>query len=135
MVHYPTDVFAGVIVGVVAGILGYLISKGLTKFVSRRRVDDIVDLGRLFKKGMSKKAGAIIIAAAWVVIFAFSFLTSLDEGGPDTPRCAYDREYDCQNEARVGSKKYPAINGEYYCKIHWKQLNEEFMDNGTLDGE
>lgn len=133
MVHYPTDVFAGVIVGILAGVLGYLIADALTKAIRKRKIDDIVDLSRLFKKKITKTAAGIAIAAGWVIIFAFSFLTSLDEGGPDTVRCAYDREYDCQNEAQVGKKKYPAINGEYYCKIHWKQLNEQFAETGSVD--
>lgn len=133
MVHYVTDVLAGMIVGILAGVLGFLISKGLTGAVQKRRIDDIVDLERLFKKGISRTAGAIIIAAAWVLIFAFSFLTSMKDGGPDTPRCAYNREYDCQNEAQEG-KKYPPINGNHYCKIHWEQMNQEFTETGTIAG-
>ena len=133
MVHYPTDVFAAVIVGIIAGILGYLISSALTKAIRRRRIDDIVDLGRLFKKGIGRGLAAAIIGIAWLLIFGFSYLTSINDGGEDTIRCAYDREYDCQNEAQVDSKKYPAINGQYYCKIHWKQLNEQFEETGSVD--
>lgn len=134
MVHYSTDVFCGVIVGIIAGILGYLIACKVAKAIQKRRIDDIVDLERLFKKGIRPKTGAIIITAAWVVIFAFSFLTSMKDGGPDTIRCAYDREYNCQNEAQTDSKKYPSIDGKYYCKIHWKQLDQEFKENGSLNG-
>lgn len=133
MVHYATDVFAGVIVGIIAGILGFLISKGLTALIRRRRIDDIVDLARLSKKGISKGLAALIIGVAWLLIFGFAYITSIDEGGEQTIRCAYDREYDCQNEAQVDSKKYPSINGEYYCKIHWKQLNQQFEETGTVD--
>ncbi len=133
MVHYPTDVFAAVIVGIIAGILGFLISKGLTRFIQRRKVDDIVDLERLFKKGIGKGMAALIIAVAWLLIFGFSYLTSINDGGEQTIRCAYNREYDCQNEAQTESKKYPAINGEYYCKIHWKQLNAQFEETGSID--
>ena len=133
MVHYPTDVFAGVIVGVFAGIVGYLLASLVTKAIQRRKIDDIVDLNRLFKKGLSPTVGGIIIAAAWVVIFAFAYLTSVNDGGPETIRCAYNREYDCQNEAQVDSKKYPPINGECYCKIHWKQLNEQFAETGSIE--
>lgn len=134
MVHYATDVIAGMIIGIIAGILGYLIAKALSGAIKKRKFDDMVDLERLFKKGISPKAGAILIAAAWIVIFGISYITSIHDGGPDTPRCAYDREYDCQNEAQTKSKKYPAINGEYYCKIHWKQLNDEFSETGTVKG-
>lgn len=133
MVHYVTDVMAGMIVGIIAGILGYLISRALTKFVQKRRIDDIVNLERLFKNGISRGLATVIIAVAWLLIFAFSYLTSINDGGPETLRCAYNREYDCQNEAQENSKKYPAINGEYYCKIHWKQLNEQFEETGSVD--
>lgn len=133
MVHYPTDVIAGILVGIIAGILGFLLSTAVTNAIRKRKIDDIVDLARLFKNGISRKAAAIAIAAAWVIIFAFSYLTSLNDGGEDTVRCAYDREYKCQNEAQIDSKKYPPINGEYYCKIHWKQLNEQFAETGSLE--
>ncbi|MBR2696151.1 MAG: phosphatase PAP2 family protein [Parasporobacterium sp.] len=133
MVHYATDVIAAIFVGIIAGILGYLLSSVVTKAIRRRKIDDIVDLTRLFKNGISMRAGAIAIGVAWALIFGFSYLTSLDDGGENTIRCAYDREYDCQNEAQVDSKKYPAINGQYYCKIHWKQLNEQFAETGTIE--
>lgn len=133
MVHYPSDVIFGLIVGLIAGFLGYLLSSVVTKAVRRRKIDDLVDLGRLFKKGISKRAGGLILLVVWVVIFGISFLLTFNEGGPDTIRCAYDREYDCQNEAEVGSKKYPPINGQCYCKIHWKQLNEQFEQTGSVD--
>ena len=132
MVHYITDVIAGMLVGIIAGILGYLISCGITKFVQKRKIDDIVDLERLFKRGIKKKAAAIVITVYVVICYVFAFVTFLDEGGPDTQRCEYDREYKCMNEAQIGSKKYPPIKGKNYCKIHWKQLNEEFEANGTI---
>lgn len=133
MVHYASDVVGGALVGILAGILGYVIGNALTKAIQKRKIDDIVDIGRLFKKGIKPWAGAAAITVAWVIIFAFSFVSQLKEGGPDIIRCAYDREYDCQNEARVDSKKYPAINGQYYCKIHWKQLQEQFEETGSLE--
>ena len=132
MVHYVTDVIAGMLVGIISGILGYLLACGITKFIQRRKIDDIVDLGRLFKKGIKPAAAAIVITAYVVICFAFALVSTLGEGGSDTQRCEYDREYDCMNEAQIGSKKYPPIKGKNYCKIHWKQLNEEFQENGTI---
>ena len=43
----------------------------------------------------------------------------------DEIKCAYSDEYDCNNKARIGEEKYPAIDGKNYCKIHWKQLTAE----------
>lgn len=132
MVHYPSDVFAGVIVGIFAGVMGYLIGKGIAGFIQKRKIGKIVDLERLFKRRLSGGMAALIIAVAWLLCFGFSYVTSIDEGGDATVRCAYDREYDCQNEAQVESKKYPPIRGEYYCEIHWKQLNEQFQKTGSV---
>ena len=138
MVHYATDVIAGMLIGIFAGVMGYLLSGVVARFISRRKIDDIADLGRvtsrLYKKGLSRGAVIGIAVVVWAVIFGFCFILTLREGGAETVRCAYDREYDCQNEAQVDSKKYPAINGKYYCKIHWKQLNEEFEQTGSVDG-
>lgn len=133
MIHYPSDVVAGIVIGIFSGIVGYLLASLLAKSIQKRKIDDIVDLGRLFKNGIKPWAAAIVIAVAWVLIFAFAFLSQLKEGGADTIRCAYDREYDCQNEAQVDDDKYPPINGEYYCKIHWKQLNEQFAETGSIE--
>ena len=132
MVHYATDVFAGVIVGCFAGVIGYLISRAICKALKGRRVDKSFDATRKFKKGISRGAAAITIAIAWVLIFGVAYVTSIDEGGPDTVRCAYNDEYDCQNEAQVDSKKYPAIDGKEYCKIHWKEISKGFAETGTL---
>ena len=132
MVHYATDVFAGVIVGCFAGVIGYLISNAICKALKGRRVDKSFDAARKFKKGISRGAATIAIVIAWLLIFGFSYVSAIDEGGPDTVRCAYNDEYDCQNEAQVDSKKYPAIDGKEYCKIHWKQISKEFGETGTL---
>lgn len=42
MVHYPTDVLAGVIVGIAAGILGYIAAKAIMKI----KFVDKIDLGK-----------------------------------------------------------------------------------------
>ena len=132
MVHYATDVFAGVIVGCFAGVIGYLLSSAICKWLKGRRVDKSFDATRKFKKGISRGGAAIAITIAWLLIFGFSYVTAIGEGGPDTVRCAYDGDYDCQNEAQVDSKKYPAIDGKEYCKIHWKEISEGFAETGTL---
>ena len=40
MVHFPTDVIGGFIVGVVSGIAGYFIMKGIMKLLSKTRAAD-----------------------------------------------------------------------------------------------
>ncbi len=134
MVHYASDVFVAVIIGCFSGVMGYLISSAICKKLKGTKLDDRIDLARFSKKGISRRAGIAAIAVAWALIFGFSYLRSVNEGGDNIQRCAYNREYDCQNEAQIHSKKYPSINGEYYCKIHWKQLNEQFEETGGIDG-
>ena len=129
MVHYPTDVIGGVLVGTCAGVLGYLISKALCKLFEKTALDKI-DLEKISKKGFNKKAVAAVLCVAILAAYANSFIPALSEGG-DAQRCEYVGEYDCYNEARVGEEKYPPLDTdndgdeEYYCKIHWKQLNGE----------
>lgn len=118
MVHYPTDVLGGLIVGVVAGSLGYLLMKQVMKI----KVLDKVDAAKLFKK-VPGKAGIACIGVAVLGIFLYAFIPSLSEGGDHAVRCAYDKEYKCYNAARVDDEKYPAIDGKEYCKIHWKELS------------
>lgn len=132
MVHYVTDVLAGFIVGVFAGVMGFLISRAICKALKGRPIDKKVDLSRLFKKGYSRKAAELTLFIIWLLMFGFSYITSIGEGGPDTIRCAYNRDYNCQNEAQVNSKKYPAIDGKEYCKIHWKELSREFAQTGVI---
>ncbi|MBR5930979.1 MAG: phosphatase PAP2 family protein [Lachnospiraceae bacterium] len=132
MVHYATDVFAGVIVGCFAGVIGYLISNAICKWLKGRRVDKSFDAARKFKKGISHGGAAVAIVIGWVLIFGISYVTAIGEGGPDTVRCAYNADYDCQNEAQVDSKKYPAIDGKEYCKIHWKEISAAFAETGTI---
>ncbi len=132
MVHYVTDVLSGIIVGVFAGVMGFLISRAICKALKGRPIDRKVDLTRIFKKGYSRKAAELTLFIVWLLIFGFSYITSIGDGGPDTIRCAYNREYSCQNEAQVDSKKYPAIDGKEYCKIHWKELSREFAETGVI---
>lgn len=55
MVHYPTDVIGGVIIGVCAGVAGYLLAKAIMNAIEKsekpiiKRVNDF-DLIKVFKK-------------------------------------------------------------------------------------
>lgn len=121
MVHYATDVLGGLIIGCVSGAIGYL----LAKLVMKTPIDKI-DAGKLFKKLTDKtkgKAAPAVITVAVLGIFLYAFIPSFSEGGETAVRCAYNEEYNCYNEAKVDDEDYPPIDGENYCKIHWKQLS------------
>lgn len=127
MVHYPTDVIGGFIVGVLSGTAGYFIMKLCMLLIAKVKPFtylDKIDLGKIkFLKWISGKGGAVLSAVAVCGIFLFAFIPSLSEGGDNAVRCAYNGEYDCYNEAKVDDEDYPPINGNEYCKIHWKQLS------------
>lgn len=116
MVHYATDVIGALLIGIVSGVLGYI----LACLVCKIKLLDKIDVGKLFKKTNSK-FGIAAICIAVIGIFCYAFIPSLSEGGEQI--CAYDEEYNCYNAARVDDEKYPAIDGKEYCKIHWKQLS------------
>ena len=118
MVHYPTDVLGGLLVGLIAAVLGYL----LMKLVMKIKFLEKIDVAKLFKK-VPGKVGFACIGVAVVGIILYAFIPSLSEGGTDTQRCAYVGEYKCYNAARVDDEKYPPIDGKEYCKIHWKELS------------
>lgn len=123
MVHYSTDVIAGLIVGTVAGIVGYFLMKLAVVILEKIKLNDKIDAGKLFKKVDDDKRSRIakaVVTVAVFGIFLYAFIPSLSEGGEQT--CAYEGEYDCKNAARVNDEKYPPIDGKEYCKIHWKQL-------------
>ena len=127
MVHYATDVIGGIIIGVLAGVLGYLISRKLTQKIIRSKYNRRIDLERViwrkFGKRIKRKTVVIIFAAAWLVMMLIAFIPTWKAAHTDVLRCSYEEDYDCYNEAQTGSK-YPPIDGKYYCKIHWKELNE-----------
>jgi len=123
MVHYPTDVIAGALVGTLAGVIGYLLAVFACYVAGKVKFLDAIDLEKLFKKGINLKACGALFAVATLVLLGIAFGRILVE--KDEVKCAYSREYDCQNKARVGEDKYPAIDGENYCKIHWKQITAE----------
>lgn len=123
MVHYSTDVIAGLIVGTVAGIVGYFLMRLAIVILEKIKLNDKIDAGKLFKKVDDDKRSRIakaVVTVAVLGIFLYAFIPSLSEGGEQT--CAYEGEYDCKNAARVDDEKYPPIDGKEYCKIHWKQL-------------
>ncbi len=127
MVHYATDVLAGLIIGIVAGILGYLLMMLCMKLIRDVKPFtylDYIDLGKVFKRKNKRldesKWGSLLVAVFVIAIFAFTFISTSSEGGEDAIRCSYNEEYNCLNEA----KEEYEINGEYYCKIHWKELTE-----------
>lgn len=123
MVHYPSDVLGGLIVGFVSAVCGYFLMKAVMLLFKKNNADDKLDAARLFKKlapDARKKLGAAAITIAVVAIFLNSFIPVLSEGGEQV--CAYEGEYSCKNAARVDDEDYPPIDGKEYCKIHWKQL-------------
>lgn len=125
MVHYATDVICGLVVGTLAGVIAFFLSKLVCKLFEKVKFLDAIDLEKISKKeeGFNKKIVNVVICVAVLAAFCSAYIPSLSEGGADAVRCAYNEEYDCQNEAKLDDEKYPAINGERYCKIHWKQLN------------
>lgn len=128
MVHYPTDVLGGVLAGTVAGILGYFVAKGIVALLDKKGLNDKLDLERIFKKLTKKdingKIASVLIFVVVAGFFTYSWVNLLNEEKVEPVRCAYaDEAYDCQNFARVDDEDYPAIDGENFCKIHWKQLN------------
>lgn len=125
MVHYATDVIAGAIIGILAGIIGYNISRVITNKFSGTYGWNRFDLERVITKKsgkpISKKAGCTIIAAVCAVMFAVTLVFTLKAGG-DTLRCAYDGDYNCYNE--VKEKEEYLIDGKYYCEIHAEEMRE-----------
>ena len=130
MVHYATDVLCGCIVGTIAGVCGYYLAVLVCKVFEKNKFLDGIDVDKLFRKSGDKQKpkytlNKCAICVAVVLMFCVAFIPSLTEGGKDAIRCAYNGEYDCQNEAKHNDEKYPAIDGNEYCKIHWKELNEK----------
>lgn len=124
MVHYASDVLGGIVVGVVSAVVGYFLMKLVMLLFTKTKLDNTIDAEKIFKKLNEKtnhKLAPVAICVAVLGIFLYGFIPSLSEGGEDVVRCAYNEEYDCYNAARL-DEDYPAINGERYCKIHWKQL-------------
>lgn len=124
MVHYATDVCGAIIVGIIAGVLGYLLMKLVMLLFTKTKLDDIIDFGKLFKNMDDKKRGVLrtaIIVLAVLGVYLYAFIPSLSEGGAQI--CAYDDDYNCYNAARVDDEKYTPIDGKEYCKIHWKELS------------
>ncbi|MBQ6267009.1 MAG: phosphatase PAP2 family protein [Clostridia bacterium] len=130
MVHYPTDVIAGTLVGICAGVIGFFLAKLICLIVEKIPLLDKIDLERLFKKGLPLKACTALVCVFLAAALCFSFGRLLTES--DEIKCAYNGSYDCNNKARIGEEKYPPIDGKYYCKIHWKELSGA---ENAADGE
>lgn len=132
MVHYPTDVIAGVCAGTIAGICGFIIAKLALLIFSKSEKLDKICLENLLHFNVGK--GFYIIFAVVVIAgFGFSFGHLMTES--DEIKCAYNQEYDCNNKARIGEEKYPPIDGKYYCKIHWKELIGEGTEQADETAE
>ena len=117
MVHYPSDVVGGIIVGVFSGVIGCL----LASLVMKIKPLDKIDAEKLFKKGINPKAGKSIIAACVAVIFCIGYIPSLTP--EPVQRCAYTAQTEkgtevCYNEGQEDR----VINGKEYCKQHYKEL-------------
>lgn len=139
MVHYASDVIGGFVVGTCAGIIAFFLSKLVCMIFEKVKFLDAIDVSKAFKKLDAKKSKSLSTCAILVVLvalFCVSFVPSLSEGGDDVQRCCYSGEYDCYNEAKCEydengnpvyrEDKYPEIaghEGEFFCKIHWKQLS------------
>ncbi|MBR3439739.1 MAG: phosphatase PAP2 family protein, partial [Clostridia bacterium] len=107
MVHYPTDVIAGSLAGIVAGVIGYLLALAACKICEKIKFIDKISI---------IKTKPVIAVVLFVVVLGISFGRLLTESNEE--KCAYNVEYDCNNKARIDDEKYPAIDGENYCKIH-----------------
>lgn len=140
MVHYATDVIAGFVVGTCAGVIAFFLSKLACLIFEKVKFLDAIDVERLYikatKKEINAKGATCIILAVVFALFLGSFVPALSEGGESAVRCDYVGEYNCNNEAKVDvddegnviyREDYPEIaghEGEYYCKIHYRQLTE-----------
>lgn len=138
MVHYATDVIGGFVVGTCAGVIAFYLSKLVCMIFEKVKFLDAIDVSKLFKKIKPEKVKTLSTCAVMLVLVALfcnSFIPSLSEGGNEATRCDYNEEYNCYNEAKceidengnpVYRDKYPEIaghEGEFFCKIHWKQLS------------
>jgi undecaprenyl-diphosphatase len=138
MVHYASDVIGGFIVGTCAGVVAFFLSKLVCLIFSKVKFLDAIDVEKIYtkitKKEISSKLATGVIVVVICALFCVSFIPALSEGGDSAIRCDYVGEYTCYNEAKVDvdengnpvyKEDYPEIEGhegEYYCKIHYKQL-------------
>ncbi|MBE6740747.1 MAG: phosphatase PAP2 family protein [Ruminococcaceae bacterium] len=139
MVHYATDVLCGLVVGSLAGVMAFFLSKLVCKLFEKVKFLDAIDVDRLFKKCDKEDKhpyiwNKIVICVAVAAFFCGAFIPSLTEGGAEAERCAYDEEYDCQNEPKSDLEKYPVIDGQKYCKIHHKEYAADliYSEDGVI---
>ena len=140
MVHYATDVLCGLVVGSLAGVMAFFLSKLVCKLFEKVKFLDAIDCDKLFKKFEKEdkppyKWNKAVICVAVAAFFCISFIPSLAEGGTEAERCAYDEEYDCQNEPKTDLEKYPVIDGVKYCKIHHKEYAAKLIksESGVIE--
>lgn len=132
MVHYPSDVLAGLIVGVFSGTVAFFLMKLAIYLIENVKIFnwiDKIDLGKIKLFKWTNGKGGVV--AVWILVFCAmlaSYVPALIENGEEKVRCAYSEDYDCYNEAKVDDEDYPAIDGKNYCKIHWKELNGLSID-------
>lgn len=128
MVHYATDVIAGMIIGIFSGIVAYYLSRTIVRALNRSEKWRMMGLERVIWKKYRRKVKGfpvfLCIAVAWIIMVLVAFLPTYHMAHSDVLRCAYDEEYHCYNEAQTKAK-YPPIDGKYYCKIHWKEMNQQ----------
>lgn len=123
MVHYPTDVIAGILCGTLAGVIGYISAYTILYKVADWILEKLIPL-KIFTNQTGERryplpVSVLTFAAAWVVCLAIGIYDGIPS---NNPRCAYSGEYNCQN---VIDEDYPAIDGENYCEIHYKQLTSD----------
>jgi undecaprenyl-diphosphatase len=70
MVHYATDVIGGLIVGTVAGVVAYFLSKLVCLIFEKVKFLDSIDAGKLFKKLDPNKAKKLGTCAILVILLA-----------------------------------------------------------------
>ncbi len=133
MVHYATDVIAGVIIGLIAGIVGYALSCLVVRKLNPDKGFGHIDLERVFAdkrcgRLTSKQVTPALICTG-LIIYLIAFIP-LIRPAEDVLRCAYDGDYKCYNEAKT-SDKYAPIDGKNYCKQHYNLAKEAYENAGT----
>ena len=124
MVHYASDVLAGWLIGILAGIAGYFIARALSGVINKALDKRAAGSGKKpGKYTVSSLQLTVTCFTAGLVIFLISFIPLLNKANHEALRCSYNGDYKCYNE--IGNPdKYPPIDGESYCKIHWNELSK-----------
>lgn len=133
MVHYATDVIAGAIIGLIAGIAGYILGSLVVSKLNPDRGFGHIDLERTFADKrcgrMTSKQVAPALICTSLIIYLIAFIP-LIRPADGVLRCSYDGDYKCYNEAKT-SDKYAPIDGKYYCKQHYNLAQEAYENAET----